>query len=131
MVFPKADFDDEPYLSDAAKALLDAVDPGKPEVISQIDELKKARAEFVPGDQVIYIPTHAHGSFTHPDNELGFITSVDQENQTAFVRYFAKGKDILRTQANSERTDLDMLYPLIHHANAVIAHMLRLIQEQS
>jgi hypothetical protein len=42
-------------------------------------------ADFTPGDTVLYVPNHAHGDKTHPDCELGVVTSTNDVN--VFVRY--------------------------------------------
>ena len=58
--------------------------------------------EFKRGDQIIYVPDHAHGP-GHKDSEEGFVTSVNDE--VVFCRYWNKNNDkILRTLANSEAT---------------------------
>lgn len=63
-----------------------------------------------PGDQIIYIPTHAKGDKNHPDCELGFVTSIPLDSKSAFCRYWSKyDSDALRTTANSEATPMDML----------------------
>jgi hypothetical protein len=42
-------------------------------------------ANFRPGDQVLYVPNHAHGDTRHPDCESGVVTSTNEVN--VFVRY--------------------------------------------
>ena len=62
------------------------------------------------GTQVIYIPTHAGGYARHPDVEIGFVTSLDDDGDTAFCRYWSKSSPAeLRTKANSEATSLFLL----------------------
>ena len=55
------------------------------------------------GDQIVYIPAHAHSMF-HADVEFGFITGFSGDG-TPFCRYWSNPKrDVLRTTANSEAT---------------------------
>ena len=54
---------------------------------------------FEKGDHIIYTPLHANGDISHPDSEIGFITSV--EGETAYCRFFYPTGQ-LRTKANSE-----------------------------
>jgi hypothetical protein len=63
-------------------------------------------SNFEPGDQIIYIPTHANDDPYHPDAELGFVTS--KNNKVVFCRYWDGQR--LRTTANSEATNPDDLY---------------------
>lgn len=44
--------------------------------------------DFEPGDRVIYAPNHANGDISHPDCELGIVSSLGQSH--VFVR-FTKG----------------------------------------
>jgi hypothetical protein len=41
--------------------------------------------DFKPGDQVVYVPNHAHGDIAHPDVERGVVTSINP--YFVFVRY--------------------------------------------
>lgn len=65
--------------------------------------------EFERGDQVAYVPTHAHKDIDHPHAETGFVTSL--RDDFAFVRYWMKGREgaDLRTTGNSEGTPIDNL----------------------
>lgn len=61
------------------------------------------------GMQIIYVPNHA-GDRTHPDCEIGFVTSVSHSGETVFCRYWDKhNPKLLRTKANSEGTPHDNL----------------------
>ena len=63
---------------------------------------------FRRGEQIAYIPTHAEGDITHPDVEIGFVTS--QHGDTVWCRYWRKNHPgELRTVSNSEGTPIDML----------------------
>lgn len=42
-------------------------------------------SEFKPGDEVAYVPNHAHGDTNHPDVERGVVTSINP--YFVFVRY--------------------------------------------
>ncbi len=65
-------------------------------------------AIFNRGDQILNVPVHAEGNPSHPDCEMGFVTSVRGED--AFCRYWRKGEPgELRTTANSELTPLGNL----------------------
>jgi len=83
-----------------------------------------------PGVQVAYFPDHilalgALLSYAHPGVEFGFITSVDLEKGTAFVRYWSvSGPKELRTKANSERTPLANLWPRLSKPQSVIDDLL-------
>ena len=60
--------------------------------------------EFKPGDQVRYIPGHAHGDASHPDCEDGIVSS--QNGVNVFVRYYHKNGGLrLHSQATTP-TDL-------------------------
>ena len=62
---------------------------------------------FKRGDQIIYIPDHAHGP-DHPAVEEGFVTSVN--DQVVFCRYWNRiYHHTLRTLTNSEATSPDDL----------------------
>jgi hypothetical protein len=37
-----------------------------------------ATADFHSGEQVLYVPAHAHGDKTHADCERGIVSSVNQ-----------------------------------------------------
>ena len=64
---------------------------------------------FQPGDQIIYIPTHADNDPDHPDCEFGFVTSIRSNN--VFCRYWSKiDQKLVRTNANSEATNPRDLY---------------------
>lgn len=95
-------------------------------------EMKDASAgAFKRGDQVIYIPTHAHGDKEHKDCEYGFVTSSNEK--FVFVRYWRRDDPYtLRTTANSEATDPNDLHrvPWFHN-KAFIARILAEIGETS
>jgi len=57
---------------------------------------------FKVGDQVAYIPDHAHGIISHPDVQYGFVAEIREDY--ARCRYWSKTSPELRTQANSENT---------------------------
>lgn len=66
------------------------------------------KKEFKVGDQIVYMPDHAHG-ITHEDAEFGFVTSVENQETlgTVFCRYWRKNNlEVLRTTANSESTPI-------------------------
>lgn len=63
------------------------------------------------GDQIAYVPQHATGSIEHPDVEVGFVTSIADDGQHAFCRYWNVDTTDLRTKSNSERTPLRFLRP--------------------
>jgi hypothetical protein len=48
----------------------------------------KVDRNFAPGDDVIYIPTQAHGDKNHPDCEHGRVSSVNESY--VFVKFNAK-----------------------------------------
>lgn len=73
--------------------------------------------DFKRGDQVCYVPEHIKDQaiadaktfqakllYKYEGVEFGFITSVGADS--AFVRYWSKDLQTLRTRANSERTPL-------------------------
>lgn len=66
---------------------------------------------FQQGDQIAYIPNHAGGDITHPDVELGFVTSAAQNGAAYHCRFWRKGFGAwtLRTVANSECTPADCM----------------------
>lgn len=41
--------------------------------------------DFHPGDEVQYVPLHAHGDLAHPDCEYGAVSSVS--STTVFVKF--------------------------------------------
>ncbi len=59
------------------------------------------------GTQIIYTPLHTKGDLSHSDCEPGFVSSV--RGNTVFCRYWSKYHNGLRTQANSEGTDQEMI----------------------
>jgi len=68
---------------------------------------------FRPKDQIAYIPHHADGKMDHPDTEFGFVTSVSEDGEIVFCRYWRDIREFeLRTKANSEATPYDLL---VHH----------------
>lgn len=46
---------------------------------------KHKLTDFKPGDEVIYIPGHAHGDRAHSDSRWGRVSSVN--NHCVFVRF--------------------------------------------
>ena len=63
--------------------------------------------KFKPGDQIVYVPDHAkkdhQRGLNHPDVEFGFVTSVREDMEGAFCRFFlSRESEELRTTANSE-----------------------------
>jgi hypothetical protein len=65
---------------------------------------------FKPGDQIVYIPTHATGDQNHPDREYGFVTSVKPDHGIAFCRYWSRySLTLLRTKSCSEATPIGNL----------------------
>lgn len=68
--------------------------------------------------QVMRIPPHAFGDFSHPDIEFGFVTGsrMTDSGPLVYCRYWSPGDtNILRTKANSEATDPKHLLPFIYH----------------
>lgn len=69
---------------------------------------------FYPKDQIAYIPLHANGDIEHRDVQFGFVTSsrmIDGQLQV-WCRYWLdldKYPMMLRTKANSERVNAEML----------------------
>lgn len=58
---------------------------------------------FRVGDQIAYMPDHAHGKINHPDVQYGFVTQVCED--FARCRYWSpEDPNRLRTTANSEST---------------------------
>lgn len=45
--------------------------------------------EFEVGDAVTYVPTHALGDLNHPDCERGIVSSISENKETIFVRYYS------------------------------------------
>ena len=69
-----------------------------------LNDLRKLGGNVIRGTQILYVPSHANGSLTHPDCESGFVTSV-KDDGLVFCRYWSKHEDYeLRTKANSEGT---------------------------
>lgn len=63
---------------------------------------------IIRGTQIVYVPSHANGDVNHQDCETGFVMAV--RGDVAFCRYWSKtAPNKLRTEANSERTPIDML----------------------
>ena len=71
-----------------------------------------------PGDNVVYVPTHANGVVDHPDCEEGFVTS--RRGDAVWCRFWHRNHAVrafpgeatrmeLRTVANSERCDVSDL----------------------
>ena len=88
--------------------------------------------DIKPGTQVTYVPWHANGDVHHPDCEDGFITSAQTNGvheSVAYVRYFHKHRDSLRTTTCSERTPTCCLVLNTHHPQTTIDMMLKKIQE--
>ena len=82
------------------------------------------KTEFYRGMQIAYIPTHCNGDITHPDVELGFVTSV--RGEYAFCRYWSKfSEGELRTKANSELTPKYLLVPFPLKPTAEIDTLLK------
>jgi hypothetical protein len=68
--------------------------------------------ELQPGEQIAYIPEHAHGDVFHKDVQFGFVTKKMKDDLGWFCRYWLNKKywkdfvfPELRTVANSEGTD--------------------------
>jgi hypothetical protein len=80
-----------------------------------------------PGLQVAYIPRHAKGSINHPDVEFGFV--LTPVSHGVFCRFwyrdFTKG---LRTTANSELVDYELLEPHISHPQSEVDYIIEKIQ---
>jgi hypothetical protein len=58
------------------------------------EDLKKKGNQMIPsdfktGEEVAYIPAHAHGNMSHPDVEYGIVVSVN--DSYVFVRFGAQG----------------------------------------
>ncbi len=66
--------------------------------------------KFTDGVQIVYIPQHAGHDVTHPDCEEGFVFGVSKEPGYVFCRYWAKGKNYLRTRSCSEYTPAHRLF---------------------
>lgn len=70
--------------------------------------------KFPPKTQIAYIPHHANGNIEHKDVQFGFVTSsrvIDGQLQV-WCRYWLdleKYPGLLRTKANSERVNAEML----------------------
>ena len=83
------------------------------------------------GDQIAYIPLHANNDISHPDVELGFVTSVCS-NEDAFCRYWSKSNpNLLRTRANSERTPGSYLVPFVSHPQQFVNELLAEIDKEA
>ncbi len=84
------------------------------------------------GDQVVYVPRRVIGQaetirdvMEHPATAYGFVTSVQEKNLIAYVRYWSKGTPMtLRTRSNSEGSPLHLLYPYISVPQSVVTSML-------
>jgi len=46
-------------------------------------------SDFLPGDNVIYVPDHAHGDIYNPECEHGIVKRI--EGECVFVRYILRG----------------------------------------
>jgi hypothetical protein len=60
-------------------------------------------SDFRAGDEVRYIPGHAHGDVTHKDCEDGIVSSTNAKN--VFVRYYRNGV-LQETPQSTTPTDL-------------------------
>jgi hypothetical protein len=77
--------------------------------------------EFVPTEQVAYIPTHAMGDVNHPDVEFGFVVSKAKAPHCYYVRYWSKySPGELRTKANSEITPEENLIAHKSHTESQV-----------
>lgn len=64
---------------------------------------------FFPGNQIVYIPTHAKGDIKHKDVEYGFVTSATSRDST-FCRFWSnRNSNELRTVSCSELTPVSCL----------------------
>lgn len=80
-------------------------------------------SDFKPTQQIAYVPRHANGDVAHRDVEHGFVTSTKRSalGLTVYCRYWSKyHPDTLRTQANSEGADADMIVPLVTHTQQAV-----------
>lgn len=76
------------------------------------DATSRSIPKWEPGDQIIYMPSHANGDLNHPDCERGFVMSMGR-NDLCFCRFWHKGLvgKSLRTIANSEAvSSRDLIY---------------------
>lgn len=72
-----------------------------------------------PGDQIIYVPSHARGDIYHRDSDAGFVTSVFVD--VAFCRYWDKDNPtILRTLSLSEETPIKCLVKKLTRPQRVV-----------
>ena len=67
------------------------------------------------GTQIAYVPDHVKNAWKetgyHPAVEFGFVNTICSDNKAAFCRYWVQGNPgVLRTIANSERTDLNDIF---------------------
>lgn len=79
--------------------------------------------ELALGTQVVYMPQHANEDPNHPDCEEGFVTSV--KGGHAYVRYWSKTHQGLRTLANGELTPICALIVKETHPQHVVDHLLQ------
>ena len=84
---------------------------------------------FKPGDQIVYIPTHADGDLLHKDCEKGFVTSIVPRTNTVRCRYWSKFHEGLRTIANSEGCDPSLLVKSVTRPQSHVDNLLKAIKE--
>ena len=69
--------------------------------------------DYLPGDQIAYVPYHADGDIGHEDVEFGFVTSSKTVSTGTYVfcRYWWPGKEgkDLKTKNNSQGCKPDQL----------------------
>jgi hypothetical protein len=84
-----------------------------------------------PGDQFVYVPSHAQGDLEHPDCEQGFVTSVRKHNVGAIVfgRYWSNlNRDRIRTCSTSEAASACFLVKKDTHDQEVVQEILESIE---
>lgn len=69
--------------------------------------------DFLPGQKVIYVPTHAYGDRNHPDCESGHVSSVNRKY--VFVKFDKQLNQMAWSEVDSQAVrpeDLEIIKPV-------------------
>ena len=82
---------------------------------------------FKPGTQILYVPNHADGNIGHPDVEHGFVVGPAGKD-AYFCRYWTKKQPgVLRTTANSERTNAENLVEFTSVGQSIVDDLMAVL----
>lgn len=81
--------------------------------LTKVNHAEPAGLPF--GKQVAYIPDWAYTDqpedvLNHDSVQFGFVTGLNNNSASVFIRYWNKQRDDLRTKANSEGTPIHNVY---------------------